>query len=134
VRFSAAEVPDTAGICHCEMCRRWTGSALIGVSVPTGSVTWTGAGKIRQRQTSHWARRAWCDDCGTALYFEVTMDSPYKGNIELPVGIFDDPNGFEVKSEIYIDHKPDTYAFAGTGRKTLTRAECVAEFGVLDDD
>ena len=42
------------------------------------------------------------------------------------------PNGFETTHEIYIDHKPDSFAYAGEGWKTLTRAECVAKFPLLD--
>jgi hypothetical protein len=34
-------------------------------------------------------------------------------------------------NEIYIDFKPDSYAFAGEGRKVLTRADCVARFPLL---
>ncbi len=133
VRFTAQDVPDTIGVCHCEMCRRWTGSALVGVSVPANMVDWQGAEHIRRRQTSPWAQRAWCAECGTGLYFEVTIDSPYKGKLEIPLGVFDDPNGFTMTNEIYIDHKPDSYAFAGEGRTLMTRQQCVETFGVLDD-
>ena len=134
VQFTARDVPSTAGICHCEMCRRWTGSALIGVTVPKGSVTWQGQDHIATLQSSSWARRAFCDRCGSGLFFEVTLDSDYAGNLEFPIGLFDDPNGFEITNEIYIDHKPDSYAFAGEGRKTLTRADCVEKFSVLDGE
>ena len=134
VRFTASDVPDKAGICHCPMCRRWTGSALIGVSVPREAVQWQGEDRIRRRQTSHWAQRAWCDECGTGLYFEVTMDGAYSGKLEFPIGVFDDPNGFAIGSEIYIDHKPDSYAFAGEGRKVLTRQQCVEKFSALDGE
>jgi hypothetical protein len=34
-------------------------------------------------------------------------------------------------NEIYIDKKPDSYAFAGEGRNVLTRAEVVARFPLL---
>jgi len=132
VTFTATDVPSKAGICHCEMCRRWTGSALIGVSVPTGSLTWQGEA-LAVIQSSDWAERGFCSKCGSGLFFRVTMKSEWFGNTELPVGVFDDPNGFEITNEIYIDHKPDSYAFAGMdGRRLLTRQECVEQFGVLD--
>ena len=35
-------------------------------------------------------------------------------------------------NEIYIDHKPDSFAYAGDGRRLLTRQECVERFGVLE--
>lgn len=133
VRFAAEKVPPSAGVCHCEMCRRWTGSALIGVIVGKNEITWAGADHIATRRTSSWARRAWCRVCGTALYFEVTADSPYAGRLELPIGIFDDPNGFEITNEIYIDHKPDSYGFAGSEERTLlTRQDCIEKFSPLN--
>lgn len=132
VRFSATEVPDQFGACHCEMCRRWTGSALLGVTVPQSAVTWEGAEHIRKVQSSSWAERAFCGTCGTGLYYHVTAEGPYRATIELPIGIFDDPNGFAFSNEIYIDHKPDSYAYAGEGRELMTSQQCVEKFGVLD--
>lgn len=132
VRFTATDVPSQIGACHCEMCRRWTGSALLGVSVPLGNVTFEG--KLAEFQSSSWAKRGFCPACGTGIFFQVTLEGQYSGQIELPIGIFDDPNGFEMTNEIYIDHKPDSFAYAGEGRKTMTRADCVAKFGVLDSE
>lgn len=132
VTFTATDVPSKAGICHCEMCRRWTGSALIGVSIPTGSLTWQGEA-LAVIQSSDWAERGFCSKCGSGLFFRVTLQSEWFGTTELPVGVFDDPNGFEIAHEIYIDHKPDSYAFAGMdGRQLLTRQQCVEKFDVLD--
>ncbi|MEC3859778.1 GFA family protein [Mesobacterium sp. TK19101] len=132
VRFTATDVPSKGGICHCEMCRRWTGSALIGITVPTGSITWQGEAPS-VIQSSDWAERGFCGKCGSGLFFRVTLQGDWFGNTELPVGVFDDPNGFEITNEIYIDHKPDSYAYAGMdGRRLLTRQECVEKFGVLD--
>ena len=134
VRFAARDVPLTVGVCHCEMCRRWTGSALIGVTVPTGSVSFSGDA-LTVMQTSDWAERAFCGRCGSGVYFRVTMEGDWFGNTELPVGLFDDPDGFEITNEIYIDHKPDSYAYAGQEtRRLLTRADCVEKFSVLDGD
>lgn len=130
VRFVAKNVPARVGACHCEMCRRWTGSALIGVTVPTEDVVWEGA--VSVIASSDWAERGFCGLCGSGLYFRVTRPSEWFGNTELPIGIFDDANGFEMTNEIYIDHKPDSFAYAGEGRRLLTRQECVERFGVLD--
>ncbi len=131
VRFEARDVPSKCGACHCEMCRRWTGSALIGVTVPTDSITWTGP--VKTLQSSDWAERGFCPDCGTGLFFRVTMQGQWFGSTELPVGVFDDPNGFEMTNEIYIDHKPDSFAYEGqSGRRLLTRQDCVEKYGVLE--
>lgn len=134
VRFEATLTSLSFGACHCEMCRRWTGSALLGITVPEGNVTWHGGQHIASAQTSAWAERGWCKECGSSLYFKVTMDSPYKGDIELPIGLLDDANGLTLTNEIYIDHKPDSYAYLGDGRKTMTRQDCVEKFSVLNGE
>ncbi|MCT4608332.1 MAG: GFA family protein [Pelagimonas sp.] len=131
VRFVAQDVPGDCGVCHCEMCRRWTGSALIGVTVPTEKVVWEGD-SLTRIQSSDWAERGFCSRCGTGLFFRVTMEGEWFGKTEIPVGVFDDPDGFTMTNEIYIDHKPDSFAYAGEGRKLMTRQDCVEKFSVLD--
>lgn len=134
VRFTARNVPTTFGVCHCEMCRRWTGSALLGVSLAEGDVTWEKNDTLKVVQTSRWAERGFCDACGSGMFFRVTLEGKYAGEIELPIGAFDDASGFEMSHEIYIDHKPDSYGYDHKGHKVLTRAECVEKFPVLGDD
>ena len=132
VRFSADLTGTNFGACHCPMCRKWTGSALLGITVPEGNVEWTGLEHVARRQSSPWAERAWCAECGSALWFRLTVaDSPLAGTIELPIGTFDDANGLTMTNEIYIDHKPDSYAFVATDRQVLTRAQCVEKFPLL---
>ena len=131
VRFTAWLEGTHFGVCHCEMCRKWTGSALMGITVPVENVVWHGKEHIAKRQSSAWAERAWCRECGSGLYYRVTVEGPMFGTVELPVGILDDANGLMMANEIYIDHKPDSYAFAGEGRNVLTRAECHAKFPML---
>ena len=131
VRFKATLTGTSFGVCHCPMCRKWTGSALLGMTVPAANVAWTGAEHIARRQSSGWGERAWCAECGSPVWFRVTVDSPDAGGIELPIGSLDDANGLTMANEIYIDHKPDSYAFAGEGRNVLTRADCVARFPAL---
>jgi len=132
VRFRATGVPSTYAVCHCEMCRRWTGSAFMEVSIPEGQVTWDGTEHIATRATSAWAERAWCRDCGSPLYYRVTADTKWAGKYDIALGLFDDPSGFTPTHEIYIDHKPDSFAYIDQGQKTVTRAECVAQFPSLD--
>ncbi len=134
VRFSARAVPSTVDVCHCEMCRRWTGSSLIEVDVAKDQIDWTGQDKIAKRQSSEWAERAWCSECGSGLWFSMSDDSSeWGGTYAIPLGLFDDPNGFEMRAEIYIDHKPDSYAYTVNDRKVLTRADCVAKFPALGE-
>jgi len=133
VRFVAGLTTRDFGGCHCEMCRRWTGSALLGITVPEANVTWTGAEHISRFQSSAWAERAHCAKCGSPLYYHVTRGGPMAANLELPIGLLDDANGLTFAKEIYIDHKPDSYAYAGN-QPRLTRMEALAKFGISEED
>lgn len=132
VRFTARDVPDTFGACHCEMCRRWSGGTFMGVTVPGKGLTWEGEVQIKTLQSSDWAERAWCQRCGTGLYYHVTANGPMSDDYEIPIGLFDDSTGMTLTSEIFIDHKPEGFAFAGD-RDQLTRSEVLKKFGIPDD-
>ena len=50
-------------------------------------------------------------------------------NFEIPLGLFDDPAGIPLVREIFIDRKPEAYAFAGDHPR-LTEAEVMALYGI----
>ena len=128
VTLTLRAVPADYGTCHCEMCRRWTGSALLGVTVQQDDVTVGGADNVRTIQSSDWAERAWCDRCGSGLWYRVTAAGPHFGAYEIPIGLLDDANGMQMTREIFIDDKLDAFTFAGD-REVLTRAEVLALYG-----
>lgn len=134
VRFEARNVPSTFSICHCESCRRWTGSALFEVSIKTEDLTWHGDAHIMTRASSEWAERAWCKECGSNVYFRHTREDKWFGTTDLPLGVFDDASGFVLSHEIYVDHKPDSFAYSGDGHKQLTGAEVIALQSYMDPD
>ena len=127
VSFTAEPPARELHACHCEMCRHWTGSSFLAVAVPQGALLIRGGEHVRRFQSSDWAERAWCDHCGSHLYYRLTADGPFKGQYHLAYGLFDETEGFAFASEIYIDRKPDAFAFAGA-RKTMTKDEVEASW------
>jgi len=132
VRFNLTDPTERFGACHCEMCRRWTGSALLEFAHPRAAMTLEGEDDIATRQTSDWAERAWCAKCGSGLWYRLTYPGA-PDELQLPIGLLDDPNGMNFDSEIFIDCKPDSYAYAGT-RNTMTRAEVFAKYAPSDEE
>jgi len=122
VSFVITDLRPDFGACHCEMCRRWTGSAFLGISVPATSIAIEGTEHIQKLQSSAWAERAWCGQCGTGLWYRVTAEGPMAKNYELPIGLLDDANGLQFTREIFFDGKPDSFAYEGE-HKLLTRAQ-----------
>ncbi|WNO53830.1 GFA family protein [Stakelama saccharophila] len=107
--------------CHCDMCRRWGGIAFLSTRSVTDPV-FTGAEHIKRFVSSDWAERGFCRECGTHLFY---FHRP-RGTYSFPVGLFDVPQAI-MAEEIFIDEKPDYYAFAADTEK-LTGAEVRAKF------
>jgi len=93
-------------ICHCDMCARWGGTfyaGLVGESVEV-----SGEDSITAYQSSDWAERAFCSKCGSNLWFRFKPT----GNRSFLAGLFDVPEGFGIKHQIFVDEKPDWYDIA----------------------
>jgi hypothetical protein len=103
------------------MCRRWSSGALL-CAAATG-VTFTGTESLATYRSSAWAERGFCKACGSSLFYLLKPTGQYF----MCVGAFDDPSELRLTSEIYIDHKPEGYAFAGEHPR-LTEAEVLAKF------
>ncbi len=125
VSITATPAEDTMHACHCDMCRAWSSSAILAMKVLPGQMTETGP--VKRKHTSPWAERAWCDDCGSCLYYRITAPGPMQGQVHLSAGLFPDAGDLRLASEIYIDRKPKGYAFAGD-LPAMTKAEVEAMF------
>ena len=76
--------------CHCDMCRRATGSAFAVLAwVRSETIDWSGSPSVRR--SSPLAERSFCGTCGSPLALV------YDGAVEtaLHVGTFDDPQQLE---------------------------------------
>ena len=122
VRYVAAELPDHMHACHCSMCRRTSGGASFSVMVPAAAMQVSGAEHVTTYASSDWAARSFCARCGSGLWYRLTQPDAATADYCLSVGTLDDANGLPLTREIYIDTKPDGYAFAGTHSR-LTGAE-----------
>jgi hypothetical protein len=124
VTVRATPVRRHVDACHCTMCRRWSGIAYVGVHCGS-EVEFEGEEHIVRYRSSEWAERGFCGKCGSNLFFHYLP----KGTYGVLAGLFPDEALEPLAEEIFIDQKPDYYAFAGT-RERLTGAEVMAKFGV----
>lgn len=122
VKFTAEGTETDYHACHCGMCRRWAGGPFLGVSV--GRLNFEGNKHIARYDSSDWAQRGFCRKCGTNLFYYLKAGDRYV----LPVGAFDDAEAFRLVGEIYVDHQPPGYRFAGDLSR-MTEAEFLAHIG-----
>lgn len=118
---------DGMTACHCDMCRRWTGSAFVAVHAKGADVTLNGP--VKTVSLSSWAERGWCDTCGSTLFYRIKEDGSYG----LSAGLFENAAGRQITGEYYIDHKPAGWAFGGDHTR-MTERESLAHFGISEGD
>ncbi len=126
VRFTVDSVDPHHHACHCDMCRRWSGGPLFAMSV--SGAAFKGKENITVYDSSTWAERGFCRHCGTNLFYRLKKTGDYM----ISAGTFDDSSRFKLIGEIFIDHKPDGYDFAGEHPR-LTEAETIAKFAPFGD-
>lgn len=124
VTVTATAAKDSLGACHCDMCRRWTSSMLITFPALPGYAT---LGPVVTYKSSDWAERAFCGTCGSALWYRITLPGEMHGNTQMAAGLFGDAGGNALKLELYIDRKPEGYAFANSTRQ-MTEVEVEAMY------
>ncbi len=109
-----------AGLCHCSMCRRWSGGPMFAVHCGT-DVQFSGAAPATFRSSDR-AERGFCPSCGTHLFYHLLPSNEYM----LPAGLFQDQE-FHLASEIFIDEKPAYYELKNDTHK-MTGQEVFEQF------
>jgi hypothetical protein len=125
ISFTTELKDENFSACHCNMCRRWGSGPYLALQAKLDDLK--GEEHIKSYKSSEWAERAFCQNCGTNLYYKVTAEGPHLGNTYISLGLLDETAGMSLTEEIFIDEKPEGFEFAGNHPK-LTGAEVMAEF------
>ena len=83
----------------------------------------TGEEYITRYNSSEWAERGFCRECGTNLFYYLKDPVTYM----CPPGLFQGSADFVLDHQIFIDEKPDFYNLS-QDTKNLTGAEVFAQF------
>lgn len=127
VRFTAKPEQADMGVCHCRMCRRWTGGTYMAVACGAGVEIEDGA-PLGVYKSSDYGERVFCKVCGSSLMWRLQDGS----HSSVSAQAFDDPSVFAFVSEIFVDEQPANYAFANDTRK-MTGAEVFALYAPNQD-
>ncbi len=129
VTVTATPARNALGACHCDMCRRWTSSMLITFPAEPG---YAALGPVKTYTSSDWAERAFCSECGSALWYRITLPGDMHGQTQMASGLFENAGDNALKLELYIDKKPEGYAFEGE-RRQMTQAEVEAMYAPKEE-
>ena len=127
VTVSATVTKPIVRACHCDMCRQHTSSMFMSLATDAGSLTFNGPTKTYQ--SSDWAERGFCENCGSTLWYRALADA----DKNVAAGLFENAGNAPLKLEFFIDKRPSGYALAGEHRKMNTE-EMIALFAPEDGD
>ena len=90
VRYEARGEPLGACHCHCEKCRRSSGSAFVtAVGFPTEAVTWIKEEPVAYRSSEN-ASRLFCPHCGSSMahqWLDIGTMWPFIGTLDDPESV-----------------------------------------------
>ena len=131
VKLTARNVPQTFNICYCDMCKRWAGGRWMGMHVANADLDISGLDAVTTLTTSDWAERAFCNKCGSSLWYKMTA-GPDANGCSISVGLLTDTSDLTLGNEYYIDRKTQAYEFP-KGRKQMTEAEVLALYAPAEE-
>lgn len=117
VKINANNIGNSVGACHCGMCRKWSGGPLMAVDCGS-DVSFQGEENISVYNSSDWAERGFCKQCGSNLFYRLKQGNQYF----ILAGLFDNDENFVFDHQVFIDKKPAFYRFANE-TKDHTEAE-----------
>jgi hypothetical protein len=95
-------------LCHCTECRRWAGHVWAATSAQFDEVEFAedrGLRWIDSPDSEHDARRGFCAECGSSLFWQV----PASGKVSIAAGCLDPPTGLHTVEEIWVESAGDYY-------------------------
>lgn len=101
--FSVEGPAKGASVCHCGQCRKMSGYAWSSAFAPASAVTITGP--VKWFAASDRARRGFCPDCGSFLFWQAHDE----GTISVALGAVDGPTGLHLEKHIFTADKGDYY-------------------------
>lgn len=125
-RFAAQPVKG-GSVCHCEMCRKWTGGMFVATHLARAP-RFVADAPLGVYRSSDWGQRLFCANCGASLVWQSRDGVQNYASVQC----FDNPGRFAVEKEIFIDEKPAGYALAGD-HVTMTGAEVMAAFAPKEE-
>ncbi|RIV82942.1 GFA family protein [Aurantiacibacter xanthus] len=121
VKFTAQIAQREMAVCHCSMCRKWSGGMFFAAEAER--ITFEDEAQLGVYSSSDWGERCFCKTCGTTLMWRGKDGS----HTALAVPTLDRAPEFALTTQIFIDEKPEAYDLAQT-TNNLTGAEVFAMF------
>lgn len=122
ITITASQSSNSVGSCHCGSCRKWSSGPFMEINCGS-DVTIDGEEHMSVYDSSAWAERAFCAKCGSNLFYRLKESKEHM----VSVALFETDDDLAFNTQVFIDEKPDFYAFANK-TEDLTGAEIFAMY------
>ncbi|MBX3500349.1 MAG: GFA family protein [Alphaproteobacteria bacterium] len=103
VRYRVSTHPRWVGHCHCRMCQKAHGAAIVTwVAVPADAVDIT-SGSLKYYRSSDHLQRGFCTECGTPVACVPDARPGEPAFFDLALATFDDPRAFAPTVHVWCD-------------------------------
>ena len=99
VRYEMPAETIHKAICHCTDCRRHSGAPMVAWGL-VGKDQLKVEGETKAYASSEHARRHFCPECGTALFY--TNDVIFPGQVDVQIATLDDPDAIQPDVQIQL--------------------------------
>lgn len=120
VKITVPSINPKFTVCHCKTCVTWGGGPYFAAQCGV-DVVFEGREKVKVYDSSAWASRGFCLDCGTHLFYQVKETGEYN----MPVGLFPALEGLVMNMQYFSDKRPAYYCFSNQ-TKEMTEADIQA--------
>ena len=91
--------------CHCTQCRRTSGHFSASTATRLDNLILSESKGLRWYQSSPMARRRFCRDCGSSLFWEPTSGD----RVSIAAGTLDSPTGLNAAAHVFVGDSGDYY-------------------------
>lgn len=102
IKYRVLAEPTWCGHCHCDDCRRNTGSCMATIIVFDRKAFAVTSGSLKEYSSSPGVTRSFCENCGTP----ITYESEYRiGEIHVNIGTLEHPENYPPKFHVNYKEK-----------------------------
>ncbi|HVG50820.1 MAG TPA: GFA family protein [Xanthobacteraceae bacterium] len=100
IRYEVTGKPLTHAFCHCTDCRRHAGAPMVSWSMYPQAALAVTKGTPKIYESSKDARRHFCAECGTGLFYYNEQMMP--GIVDIQSSTYDNPDAVPVEAHVQV--------------------------------
>jgi hypothetical protein len=117
IKIQLSEISPEITICHCQMCQKFHGGPFLSLAACTSEqITIDNQTLIQRYDSSEWAQRGFCRNCGSSLFYFLHETEEYF----FATGLFSVLPEAVLVEELYTKDQPHFYHFAETTKRWST--------------